>query len=217
MKDQLLRNVDLRVNKSNHHQSLYASMAYNTFFGIFGKLEMIKKGGKDHFLDIELKLINYKGILDVQFKKNIFTKNYASFDIPKDEDGNLIESTLILNINVGAYIPDGTQKKLKLTTSEIDLSAIKKIDLSKIEHLIVNRHLISFYGYPWENLKKRIDNNPADLIPMSSKNGVHDEEFFYRNGPDNVLLRIIGDHALKREVLFDSGTCHQSVSISIKS
>ena len=49
----------LSPEENNRYQAIYASQRYGTFYGLFGKFDIEKKGKKTFLRGIDLKLINY--------------------------------------------------------------------------------------------------------------------------------------------------------------
>lgn len=158
--------VSLNSKENNRYQAIYASQSYGTFYGLFAKF-VVKDVYSDTTLEpttkllerIDLKLINYKGILNICLKKS---SNHEADTIINDK------KTFILKIQVKGAIssdPDDTDS----------LVFDPPIKIKHNSYFIVLRELLTLNGQSGDEF-----NNADDMTPFV--NGVFDSEFYERQG-----------------------------------
>ncbi len=156
----LIGNVNLKNNSD--YQAIYASQLYGTFFMIYANFTCGKEDkGKGHLLkEIELKIINYKGLLNLGIAKSKFKPKTKRQRVRKPNGQNVVVPTPFggtINVRV-RVLHDSNPNDL----------TIKNINhyCPKNSFIEVNRSV------------QRI--NPDITKPVT--NNVFDEEFYYREG-----------------------------------
>jgi hypothetical protein len=141
--------TSIQIN-SDENQLIYASQLYGTLFAVSGKFKLSED--KQKLIEIEFKLINYKGTL------NLGILSITNSDLVKDTkvDGRYI-LTLQLKAMDGVH---GHNKSIKLTNLDIDINLFKQ--------LLVTRRLHRF--------------GPINDITSHLDDMVFDSEFFERDG-----------------------------------
>ncbi|MEZ4859308.1 MAG: hypothetical protein R2781_10910 [Flavobacteriaceae bacterium] len=142
--------------KSDLAQFIQSGQVYNSTYAIYGKFS--KNNG--NISEIELSVINYKGILELEFNEDFnITCELNSFS---EEKVHLITITLELRASVS-----GKTTPLKTIKPSSSMDQFKDIPQDEAVFLVVERKLAPIWGSETEN-------------PFC--NGVFDSEFFYRDG-----------------------------------
>ncbi len=155
-----LANLFLTPNSSGENQFIYASQIYESSFGVYGDFSINADGSIE---SISVFILNYKGSIDLGFHGAF--QPLCSLISQQNSKG---EEIYILKIifELRAVVSGETAYRLdvKLDSSLDDL---KNIPNNKDLYLFVDRELAPMWGSTIEN-------------PL--KNGIFDNEFFYRDG-----------------------------------
>lgn len=157
MKLNLISSVNLSNNKSGEiGQSIYSSQLYGTFFMIYGVFDASFDESANIYVinSIHLKIMNYKGITNLAITKAFIISN-------KNEDGT---EEYQLKVEVQAKVIDENNSEIFLVDNSKNL-IIKKEDTIILERFLKPMHQV---------------NEEENFSAL--KNGVFDEEFFYREG-----------------------------------
>lgn len=112
----------LKISDNTNFQFVYASQCYQTFFSIYAKFTVDKKG---KLQTIEFKLVNYKGTINLGFYEKTLNSKYVELD-----DGTLRIPLLIR-----------TKKNNDFLNMKLDLSK-RNIDIINLDYLNFNRFLM---------------------------------------------------------------------------
>lgn len=206
-------NIIINNDNINRYQRLYASQVYQTFFGIYANFTIDDQKPRElvdvlfediqgntitekreslSLREINLQLINFKGLLNIGFPKGREENKYKIKTIfQKDADGKPIKNrnkTILITLFVRAGIETDIDSEAKLSLHGEDLNPILTGD-----RIIVSRELLSLKGQKYSEvleLKRHPKKGTLDEGFSPIVNGVFDEEFYYRNG---MLLRRRGD------------------------
>lgn len=142
------------LKDNTNFQSIYSSQLYGTFFSVFAKFIATKnkKNYEYTFDKIELKLVNYKGNLDLKIVKASLSEIIS--------EGKLSDYKLDLEVKAGScntesILADNVEGRIFLTNKHT----------IKIERFLKPMHQI---------------NDETDF--PARKDGKFDTEFFYREG-----------------------------------
>ena len=154
--------VVLSPEENNRYQAVYASQHYGTFYGIYGKFKVEKQ--KDEILlhQIDLKLINYKGVLNMSMDTELELDESAR-ELVRDVD------VILLKVK--------TQAKLDNSNDESSYIFEKPLSIQKGTFFSVVNELIPLCG------KKGNEMEPEFC-------GVFDNELFYRDGLSNEKRKV---------------------------
>lgn len=165
----LITNFNLSDNQNG--QSLYSSQLYGTFFSIFGIVETEQKGNGYLISSLKLKLINYKGVLNLE----ITNAELVSSKLVLDE---IIQWSLSVEVQAKAT----TKNDEVLFTVKDDkgnpFTSKDGLVLKKGTSIIFRRFLKPIH----------LDSNNQT---RAQANGVFDSEFYYREG-------VFDDHTAKK-------------------
>ncbi|HAT65917.1 MAG TPA: hypothetical protein DCS66_15200 [Flavobacteriaceae bacterium] len=151
--ENFLSNLNLASNKPQFIQS---GQVYDSTYGIYGSFQTNDEG---NILEINLSIINYKGILELEFD-NDFASNCT---LIHQENGVYV---LFLTTQLRASVSRKTTPTACVCLDN-SLEGFKDIGPDDSIYLVVERKLAPIWGYETKN-------------PF--KNGVFDNEFFYRDG-----------------------------------
>jgi hypothetical protein len=174
-------NIRLTANDNNRYQTVYASQSYGTFYAVFAKftvLDILDNEGqvvpKKKLLEkINLKLINYKGLLNISLEK-------GSEKDPNAYERRTDSKSLLIKIKVKGAA-DGELN----TEDEILFNEPVVIEDGMFVSII--RELLTLSGKTNEEFMDDSENTPF-------VGGVFDDEFYERDG---VLTK------KKKEIGFD--------------
>jgi hypothetical protein len=148
-------NILLSPEENDRYQAVYASQQYGTFYGIYGRFQIEKKQGETFLHRIDLKLINYKGMLNM------------SMDTELKIDPNAKE--LLRNLDV-ILLKVKVRAKLQDANYESSHSFRDPIRIHKGTYFSVISELIPLCG-------------TKDPKKMTHEvGGVFDNEFYYKDG-----------------------------------
>ena len=182
--DRASRNPDHTIKKENHYQSVYSSQIYGTFFSVYAKFNLdISKSdipnGVYHVDSVDFKVANYKGILDIGIQNVILPK-----DLQSEIDGNpnltptekKALKPFILNMRAmgGFDGPGHSQPKYDVN---------EKLDIK-----ISSRDVLYF-----RRVKLPLHSDNSAL-----KNGIFDNEFYFRESPDITKRNVRTAHTDNR-------------------
>ena len=149
---------NLNFSEKKDAQSIYSSQLYGTFFSVFALVDANKDNGNEYNLEsIHLKIMNYKGVVNLGITKAVFEPNK---DIENRKGG-------VLKIQVQA-----------LHTMDVDLFPVENCQGQKL-NIGGNIQTLRYVKPMHVTDSSRGDSysNPEQL-----KNSVFDEEFYYREG-----------------------------------
>ena len=159
--------VLLSPEENYRYQAIYASQRYGTFYGLYGKFNIEKRGEKTLLHGIDLKLINYKGILDISIET-------GSDSVALDEEA------MELNRNIPVILLKvKVQAKIQNPSFENSFRLMNPIEIKKGTFFSVITDIIPIGG-------------PKDHKDYEGpyKGGVFDNEFFYRDGMLHVERKV---------------------------
>ena len=151
-------------SENNRYQAIYASQRYGTFYGLFGKFHIEKRGKKTFLHGIESKLLNYKGILNISIETD---DDSVALDA-KAKELNRGIPVMLLKVKVRARIQDPNY--------EGTLKLLNPIEIKEGTFFSVITDFIPLGG--------------QKDIPAAYVDGVFDNEFFYRDGVSHVQREI---------------------------
>ncbi len=142
---------------------------------------------------IELSLINYKGILDIEIHSA-----EISYDTQKRKFDLHVKTKASLDRKPKVFF-------------KVDVNPISKNEITSGRLFKLERETVSFYGKTIEEIEQQDHENRQMEV-----GGIFDTEFFFRNGKLKAM-RKDGDQALKKITTtgtFDDDTisCHQRIS-----
>lgn len=149
--------VVLSPEENDRYQAVYASQHYGTFYGIYGKFTVEKQKDIIFLHRIDLKLINYKGVLNMSMSKEL------------EVDENAKE--LIRNIRV-VLLKVKVQAKLDNSNDESHYIFEKPLEVHKGTFFSVVSELVPLCGTKGSEMEPEVC-------------GVFDNEFYYRDGLSN--------------------------------
>lgn len=149
--------IVLSPEENDRYQAVYASQHYGTFYGIYGKFKIEKLNGEILLHRIDLKLINYKGVLNMSMSKEL------------EVDENAKE--LIRNLHV-VLLKVKVQAKLDDSNDESHYIFEKPLPIHKGTFFSVVSDLIPLCGTKGNEMEPEVC-------------GVFDNEFYYRDGLSN--------------------------------
>lgn len=219
-------NIIISDNAQKLWQNIYSSQSYGTFYSVFSRFDLDQNDGKECNFDlIELKIINYKGALNVAFfqkkdDKNPYHKGYRIRKVKfKDTDSPTKHSHFILlELFVCAKVgnPDAKYE------IKIDKNDLEEINACDGQLLFIDRTTLSFDGLAEDDINAM----PSKLVDSfyektMRERGVFDDEFFYRNGfirkkrkDTDASLKKEGHNPelglLSSELLDGNPSCHNS-------
>lgn len=154
----------LSPEENTRYQAIYASQRYGTFYGLYGKFNIEKRGEKTLLHGVDLKLINYKGILDISIET-------GPDSIALDEEAmelNRNIPVILLKVKVRA--------KIQEPNFESSFRLMNPIEIKRGTFFSVITDIIPLGG------QKDIKDPYID--------GVFDNEFFYRDGMLHVERKV---------------------------
>ena len=175
LQSNLRASVDLSCNSSGEHpvyHFIYGSQLYGTVFAIYGKfnIEFAQEEGGCKVWSIELKLVNYKGILNIGF-----TKKKPILHVDKEGNNNI-------------YF--GVRGASKLTTQTICFST-PLIVTSIPNFLTFKRILYPLKGFKFDLCERLCHGNLEKPLSRPIPHEKYfDTEFYYRNG-DEYYYRVL--------------------------
>lgn len=158
--------ITLNSKDNERYQAIYASQSYGTFYGIYGKFTV-----DDVYSDkesvptskllkqIDLKLINYKGVLNICLEKDSKLDSETNFD---DKNG------LILTVKIKGATDSSANDTDHLTFDP-------PIPIEHDSYFVVIRELLNLHGQSGDEF-----NDDEILRPFV--NGIFDTEFYERQG-----------------------------------
>ena len=148
-------NIDLKENTK--FQFLYGSQLYGTLFGVYGLFTTTSDVNNYYIEKIEFKVINYKGILDI----DLIQVSKPEWIDTNDNDPKEPDAVFAFQIEVqGAKSSNKT-----ITKNYIDGNHPKGLEVERNSYLHFDRRL------------KHIHPNKETIL-----NGIFDSEFYYREG-----------------------------------
>lgn len=153
--ENFLSNLNLASNKPQFIQS---GQVYDSTYGIYGSFEMNDEG---NISEINLSVINYKGILELEFD-NDFISN-CSLVRQENENGVYI---LVLTTQLRASVSGETAPTATVSLDK-SMEGFKDIGPDDSIYLVVERKLAPIWGSETKDPFKK---------------GIFDNEFFYRDG-----------------------------------
>lgn len=157
-----LANVTLNEGANRLNQFIYNSQLYETSFGVYANIAF----ENNRILSIELRILNYKGTIDLEFHNDVIPK--CSLESQPNNSGKT-NHILVLTFELRAAISGHTTPRV-LVELDASLGAITNIPTNENIFLFVERSVAPMWGLDLEN-------NQIVL-----KNGVFDQEFFFRDG-----------------------------------
>jgi hypothetical protein len=157
-------NILLSPEENNRYQAIYASQRYGTFFGLYGKFNIEKKGKKTLLHGIDLKLMNYKGILNMSIENKPDSIAIDEEAVELNRDLNVV----LLKVQIRAKINDPNY--------EGSLRLLHPIEITGGTYFSVISDLIPLCGHK--------------DIKAPYQDGVFDDEFFFRDGISNVERKV---------------------------
>ncbi|MFY0631122.1 MAG: hypothetical protein JXR05_12130 [Flavobacteriaceae bacterium] len=154
--------IVLSPEENDRYQAVYASQRYGTFYGIYGKFKVEKLNGKILLHRIDLKLINYKGVLNMSMNKEL------------EVDENAKE--LIRNLYV-VLLKVKVQAKLDDSNDESHYIFEKPLPIHKGTFFSVVSELVPLCGTKGSEMEPEVC-------------GVFDNEFYYRDGLSNEKRKV---------------------------
>ncbi|WP_046744615.1 hypothetical protein [Kordia zhangzhouensis] len=148
--------VSFKKDCQDRWQTVYTSSLYGTMFSIFGKFTYNEVDGK---LSIKLKLINYKGIINLGIHSADFQKLRRRIEVYDNSIDKKIIRVISLKVNLKGVHENKTYDL------EID-PTLSEDDFKKDIYLEIDRELL-----PLEN-----------DICNELKDDIFDTEFYYRDG-----------------------------------
>ncbi len=158
--------VLLSPEENQRFQAIYASQRYGTFYGLYGKFNIEKRGKKTLLHRIDLKLLNYKGILDISIETD--EDSVAIDEKAKELNRNI--PVILLKVKVKAKIQDPNYESY--------VQPPKPIEITPGTFFSVITDVIPM------GFNKDEDRKGAYL------GGVFDNEFFYRDGNSFVERKV---------------------------
>ncbi|WP_160111952.1 hypothetical protein [Aquimarina sp. AU58] len=165
-------NISLTPEDNNRFQSIYASQSYGTFYAVFARFTVHDIITSDHQVvpnkklleQIELKLVNYKGNINMAFAKK---SEIDEDSLEKTTSGNEIK-TFLLKINIKGAVGDNI--------GLIDVLYFEEpLIIENDTYFTVIRELLTLSGKTKEEFNKPEENSPF-------VNHIFDEEFYLRDG-----------------------------------
>lgn len=156
--------ISLSSEDNSRYQAIYASQQYGTFYGLFGKFDIEKRGKRTLLHGIDLKLINYKGILNMSIETG---PDSVALDEEARETVRDIP-VILLKVEVRAKIQDPNY--------DSSLRLLKPIEVKKGTFFSVISEVLPISGHK------------DTKVPFVD--GVFDNEFFFRDGLPNVERKI---------------------------
>jgi len=168
---------------NTNFQPIYVSQLYGTFFGVFARIDA-DTSHKDHVLlkEMELHLINYKGIIDLGITRAKFHPNY------------LTDNTTGVKEDYGGFI-------------QIEVKAMHDSTPKELEVCNINKSHKFPIGEPCLNIERRV----AKMHKNSAlANGVFDSEFYYREGEINIDTNYQGSTRVTAPDIWDNNLGNSS-------
>jgi len=156
--------VVLSPEENDRYQAIYASQRYGTFYGLYGKFNIEKRGRKNLLHGLDLKLINYKGILNISIETD---PDSVAID-EKAMEMNREIPVILLKVKVRAKIQDPNY--------ESSLRLMNPIEVKRGTFFSVITDIIPIGGHK--------------DIKAPYLDGVFDSEFFFRDGLSHVERNI---------------------------
>lgn len=220
-------NILLGNDNNDRLQSFYSSQSYGTSYSVFGSINIedniTQKSAK--LKSINLKLINYKGLLNMELIN--YEIKFIQFEkIALLNSKNTSKKIKNKVIDLKIFVKAATVSEPNLTLS-IDNKDIVNVKINQGDILLIRRELLSIYAETKEELDQRVRRNSSgqkEPLWNPTLGGIFDNEFYYRNGK---LLgkRMDGDFALIDEndkenfdktilmIVDGSPSCHMRASI----
>ena len=156
-------NISLRRGDEERYQLLYATQLYGTLFGVFGKFEWEHVKGGLKINRMCLRGINYKGPYTL--------KIVDRFDEPFVQQSRKVEGqVLVLELFVKADTSNGVEFPEVVWDFERSYPG-EDFVLRDNDYLRINRNLLPM-----------VDATDGPIEQRAFKNGLFDEEFYYRDG-----------------------------------
>ncbi len=149
----------LTPKESNRYQAIYASQQYGTFYGLYGKFDIEKKGKKTFLKRIDFKLLNYKGILNMSLEGN--------------PDSIIVDEKAKETIREIPVVLVKVQLRAKVQEPKYD-DFIEFIDPIRIKKNM-------YFSVLGEVLPLN-ENDTTDETDPAFCGGVFDDEFYFRDG-----------------------------------
>ena len=156
----------IKLMSNTGYQLLLTSSLYGTNFAIFGKFSILEEGNTSTIQKLDLKIYNYKGILDLGFSTRHNTQITSKTN---DEGESFVYVKLFLRAVVSGDEQINETQFEPLTAYRLSVIPEETIEISAPYYLKTERELIPISG--------NIDANPIT-------NGVFDSEFYYRDGAE---------------------------------
>ncbi len=152
--------VSLSPEDNDRFQAVYASQRYGTFFGVFAKFNIQKKGTSIVLYHIDLELINYKGILNL----SIVSAEIDGFAREKNRDIPVI----LLKVYVMAKIDSVETEK----------------------QVVLDRPLVIQKGMYFSVISETMPLSGSEKKNAPFVKGVFDDEFHYRDGLFSIPRKV---------------------------
>lgn len=173
---EILTSVDLTHEPGEAYHFLYASQLYGTLFAVYGKFQCtLDKDAKPETLtvgSIDLKLINYKGNINLGFSST--TKDNKPFNTLYKENDASANGKGAIYFEVQAM-----SSELETTVNLFKPITIKK---GKNHNMIINRILTPMDGVRFEPGDMDYSLQDPNGKSYNQQSTVFDSEFKYRNG-----------------------------------
>ncbi len=173
------------------YHGIYASQLYGTLFAIYGKFLLDDAKVPNVVRGIHLKLLNYKGVLNLGFPK-------------KSTEVDLIASKNVIDFDVQAAVQNYEM--------EVKFSKLLEVPKSEFVRLTFNRNLLALKDFEPDfnnqsNLGelKKPRKSPIPVAPY------FDTEFQYRDGIDHYDQIVRDGMEAKKSIEVFSFRCVQSI------
>ena len=144
------------------YQAIYSSQLYGTFFIIYAQLTTSEDDDNYYLHAAKLHLVNYKGPFDMGITRAICEPAL---------DGDANQRGVKFRIEVQA-MHQSSEAELEVHGCPGEDTPISKVG----SYLLVDRRL-----------KRMHEDQQGTNLPTVMKNGIFDEEFFYRDGPADII------------------------------
>lgn len=156
-------NISLRKGDEERYQQLYATQLYGTLFGVFGKFTWEHVDGGLKIKRICLRGINYKGPYTL--------KIVDRFDEPFVQQSRKVDGQVLI---LELFLKADTSQRHKFPEVVWDFEEKYPNDefiLRDNDYFRINRNLLPM-----------VDKKDGPIERRAFKNGMFDEEFYYRDG-----------------------------------
>ena len=205
--ENFLSNLNLASSKAQFIQS---GQVYDSTYGIYGSFEVNDEG---NISEINLSVINYKGVLELEFNNDFVSHcNLSSLETQENENRVYV---LTLTTQLRASVSGETAPTAPVHLDK-SMEGFKDIGPDDLIYLVVERKLAPIWGSETQH-------------PF--KNGVFDTEFFYRDGnrylpravktiPDNAYtndFRVVNPNSPAETIGFKPGfKCRNSTLLVLR-